>query len=42
MAEKMVCSECGREPFPAELYQILDNGNPACPECFQKESEKDD
>ena len=40
MAEKMTCPICGKD-FPVEEYQILDNGNPACPESFQKESEKD-
>lgn len=35
----MTCPICGKE-FPAEDYQILNNGNPACPECVEKE--KDD
>ena len=39
--EMMMCPECGKE-FPAIEYMINDAGNPVCPECFQKESERED
>ena len=39
MAEMMTCPICGKQ-FPAEEYEILDNGNPACPECVQKEHDE--
>ncbi len=41
MAEMMTCPICGRE-FPVTEYQILDNGNPACPDCFRAEKDKED
>lgn len=40
MPEMMTCPVCGRE-FPADEYEILENGNPACPECVAKEREED-
>lgn len=36
MPEKMQCPICGKE-FDAQDYQILDNGNPACPDCVKDE-----
>ena len=39
MEEMMECPVCGRK-FPASLYETLDNGNPACPECVAKEQER--
>lgn len=37
----MTCPICGKQ-FPAEEYQILDNGNPACPECWKNEQETEE
>lgn len=37
----MACPICGKQ-FPAEEYQILDNGNPACPECWKNEQETEE
>lgn len=39
MPEMMMCPVCGRM-FPADEYMTLDNGNPACPDCVQKEQEE--
>lgn len=36
MSDKMVCPICGRL-FDSSIYECLDNGNPACPECVAKE-----
>ena len=33
---KMECPVCG-EAFDEEYVEYLDNGNPACPHCVQKE-----
>ena len=41
MAEWMICPICGKK-FPIEEYEILDNGNPACPECVAAEREEQD
>lgn len=38
MAENMQFPICGKE-FNTQDYQILDNGNPACPECANSEKE---
>lgn len=37
MSEMMTCPICGKQ-FPTIEYQILDNGNPACPDCCAAES----
>ncbi len=39
MAELMECPVCGKM-FPADEYETLDNGNPACPECVAQEKEE--
>lgn len=39
--EMMTCPICGQK-FPADKYEILDNGNPACPECAYKEHAETD
>lgn len=41
MPEMMECPICG-ESFPMELAEVLDNGNPACPDCVRKEREQMD
>lgn len=41
MSEMMECPVCGKS-FPMEWAECLDNGNPACPECVQKERERMD
>lgn len=41
MPDKMQCPICGKE-FDVQDYQVLDNGNPACPECADANIEKAD
>lgn len=41
MKDYMECPICGKK-FDVSEYEILDNGNPACPECVQKECEEND
>lgn len=36
MADMMTCPICGKQ-FPIEEYEILNNGNPACPDCVRDE-----
>lgn len=37
--EMMTCPICGQK-FPANEYECLDNGNPACPHCVKEEQNK--
>ena len=37
---KMECPICG-EMFEVESAEHLDNGNPACPRCVEKERQKE-
>jgi len=37
IVEKMTCPICGKE-FDVENIEFLDNGNPACAECVEKEN----
>lgn len=40
--EKMTCPICGRK-FDELDYELLENGNPVCPECAKaKESNKEE
>ncbi|MGN0539017.1 MAG: hypothetical protein ACI4KI_04085 [Candidatus Fimenecus sp.] len=39
MADYIQCPICGKKIETSE-YECLDNGNPACPECVQKELEE--
>lgn len=41
MANNIMCPICGKM-FPPEEYELLDNGNPICPECAEKERENEE
>ena len=37
--EQMTCAVCGRL-FDYDIVEYLDNGNPACPQCVNKERQE--